>query len=120
MEKGIGSIGPKWRLQRNSSIARDQDLQPDLLVLEPEGKRIIVEICCNNIDYDAKNILIEAAIPEVDRLIAITPDKKTKNLLEQALKNNCKDSAENWQKSVALLEAGQCLTDKFDWAKVLM
>ena len=120
VEKGIGSIGPKWRLQRNSSIARDQDLQPDLLVLEPEGKRIIVEICCNNIDYDAKNILIEAAIPEVDRLIAITPDKKTKNLLEQALKNNCKDSTENWQKSVALLEAGQCLTDKFDWAKVLM
>jgi hypothetical protein len=118
-EKSIGSISPKWRLQRNCSIAKDQGLQPDLLVLEPSGKRFIVEICCNNIDYDAKNILIEAAIPEVDRLIAITPDKKTKNLLERSLKNNCKDSSGNWQKSIVLLEASQCLADEFDWAKVL-
>jgi hypothetical protein len=120
VEKGIGSIGPKWRLQRNSSIAKDQDLQPDLLVLEPSGKRFIVEICCNNISYDAENILIEAAIPEVDRLVAIAPDKKTKDLLEEALKNNCEDSTGNWQKSVILLEASQCLADEFDWAKVLM
>jgi len=116
-EKGIGGISPKWRLQRNSSIAKDQGLEPDLLVLEPSGKRFIVEICCNNIDYDAKNILIEAAIPEVERLIAITPDKKTKNLLERALKNN---STGDWQKSVTLLEANQCLEDKFDWSKVLI
>jgi hypothetical protein len=120
VEKSIGSISPKWRLQRNSSIAKDQGLQPDLLVLEPSGKRFIIEVCCNNVDYDAKNILIESAIPEVDRLIAIAPDKKTKNLLEQALKNNCKDSSDYWQKSVTLLDASQCLTDGFDWTKVLM
>jgi hypothetical protein len=120
VERGIGSIGPKWRLQRNSCIAKDQDLQPDLLILEPSGKRFIIEVCCSNISYDAENILIEAAIPGIDRLIAITPDKKTKNFLEQALKDNRMDSFEDWQKSITLLDAGHCLKDKFDWTKALI
>jgi hypothetical protein len=119
VERGIGLIGPKWRLQRNSSIAKDQGLEPDLLVLEPGGKRIIVEICCNNLDYDSKNILIEAKIPDVDQVVAITPDKKARHLLEDALKRNSQGLDESRQKPVILLDAGECLADQFDWGAVL-
>jgi len=120
VEKCIGLTGPKWRLQRNSSIGREQGLQPDLLVMGPSGERIIVEVCCSNLDYDARNILIEAEIPEIDRVVAVTPDKRTKCALEEALKKNFENSSEDWQRSVALLDAGQCLTDEFDWAGTLV
>jgi hypothetical protein len=119
VERCIGLIGPRWRLQRNSSIAKDQGLEPDLLVLEPGGKRIIVEICCNNLDYDSKNILIEAKIPDVDLVVAIAPDKKARHLLEDALKRNSQGLDESWQKPVILLDAGECLADQFDWGAVL-
>ena len=120
VEKRVGLSGPKWRLQRNSSIARDQGLQPDLLVLGPEGQRIIVEICCSNPEYDAKNILIEAEIPQVDKVIAITPDKQTQKALNEALKKNSEPSGKDWHKSVTLLDAAVCLADEFDWTSVLV
>lgn len=119
VEKRIGRVGSKWRLQRNSSIAGDQGLQPDLLVLGPEGLRIIVEVCCSNIDYDAKNILIEAAIPEIDQVIAVTPDKKTKTKLADALRSNSQDGSDESRANIALLDAAQCLADEFDWKELL-
>jgi len=119
VEKRIGSAGSKWRLQRNSSIARDQGLQPDLLVLGPEGLRVIVEVCCSNLTYDANNILIESAIPGIDRVIAVTPDKKTKDKLSDALRGKSQDVSDDSGTTVTLLDAGQCLADDFDWKKVL-
>ena len=71
VEKCIGFVGPKWRLQRNSSVARDQGLQPDLMVMGPDSERIIVEICCSNLSYDAQNILIEAKVPGVDQFAVV-------------------------------------------------
>ena len=120
VEKRIGLVGTKWRLQRNSSVARDQGLQPDLLAMGPDGERIIVEVCCSNLDYDARNILIEAEIPEIDKVIAVTPDKRTKKSLEQALEKNCENSSADQQESIILLDAGQCLADIFDWAGTLV
>jgi hypothetical protein len=86
----------------------------------PDGKRIIIEVCCSNLDYDAKNILIEAEIPEIDWVVAVTPDKRTKCALEEALKKNFEDLSEDWQKLVALLDASQCLAGEFDWAETLV
>jgi len=119
IEKNIGTTDSKLRLQRNSSIAHDYGLQPDLLVKKPEGGRIIVEICCNNLDYDAKNILTEAEVPGVDHVIAITPDKRTKKLLLQALRKNAEGSTRISQKLVKVLDASECLADKFDWSALL-
>jgi len=119
VERGIGRIGSKWRLQRNSSIASDQGLQPDLLVLGPDGLRIIVEVCCTNLDYDAKNIVLESAIAGVDMVIAVTPDKKTKNKLAEALRKNSQDGAGQSGHPIALLDSGQCLEDDFDWKEVV-
>jgi hypothetical protein len=120
VERQIGLIGSKWRLQRNSSIAREQGLQPDLLVLEPDGERIIIEVCCSNFEYDAKNILAEMEIPVVDQIVTVTPDKRTKRLLEQAIEKNSRGSGRSTQESIKLLDASQCLAVKFDWASVLI
>jgi RecA/RadA recombinase len=120
VEKKIGTTDSKLKMQRNSSVASDQGLQPDLLVLGPDGHRIIVEVCCNNLDYDAKNILAEAAIPHVDHLIAITPDKTTMRKLQDSLKKkNAEDPDGDWNKTITLLDAARCLADNFDWPKVL-
>jgi hypothetical protein len=120
VERHIGLISPKWRLQRNSTIGQDQGLQPDLLVMEPDGARFVVEICCSNLDYDAKNILIEAGIPEIDKVIAVTPDKRTRKSLEKAVKKNCEDSDTDWKKSITTLDAAQCLAENFDWTGTLI
>ena len=119
VERHIGAVGPGWRLQRNSSIARDQGLQPDLLVLGPEGERIIVEVCCNNLDYDAENILAEAVIPDVDRVVAVTPDRRTMDGLCEALKKAPVSSQRDWRTSVTVLQAAKCLAPAFDWAGLL-
>jgi hypothetical protein len=118
VEKGIGVACQMWRLQRNSSIARHQGLQPDLLVLGPKGQRVIVEVCCNNLDYDAQNILAEAGIPEVDKLVAVAPDKRTKKSLQQALAKRL-PGAGDLEGSVVVLDAAECLADGFDWKGLL-
>lgn len=116
VERGIGGLGPKWRLQRNSSIAREQGLQPDMLVLGPEGRRVIVEVVCNNLDYDAENIVAEAAIADLDGVLAVTPDKRTMDALERAIQ---KQAGEEWPPTVSLVHAGQCLAPTFDWRAAL-
>jgi hypothetical protein len=120
VERRIGQIGSQWRLQRNSSVGRDQGLQPDLLVLGPDGKRIIIEICCSNFDYDARNVLIEAGIPGIDLVVAITPDKGSLKSLTKTLTNNAELFSGNWQESVVTLDPAQCLSDEFDWAAILV
>ena len=119
VEKCIGFVGPKWRLQRNSSVARDQGLQPDLMVMGPDSERIIVEICCSNLSYDAQNILIEAKVPGVDQVIAVTPDKQTKHDLQKVLEKCSKSLDQTQSLSVSLLDASECLGSRFDWAKKL-
>ncbi len=79
-----------------------------------------MEICCHNLKYDAENILIEAAIPEVDLIIGITPDKRTKSGLESALKENSRSENRKKPESVRLLDAGQVLVDGFDWYFLLI
>lgn len=120
VERRIGSCGSNWRLQRHSAIARDQGLQPDLLAMSPDGRRIIVEIVCNNIEYDAENIIIEAGIPEVDTAIAVTPDKKTLQALEKALQSHLPSEDGLWQAKVRTFDAVRCLGEKFDWRVVLV
>jgi hypothetical protein len=120
VEKRIGSLGPSWRMQRNSSIARNQALQPDLLVMAPDGRRIIVEVTCSNLDYDAQNIIMESQISGVDQLIAVTPDARTKRSLEKALEKQLFQAPESSQRRpIIVLEAVQCLADEFNWAEVV-
>jgi hypothetical protein len=120
VEKQVGGLGCKWRLQRNSSIAKDQGLQPDLVILGPDGARIIVEICCNNLDYDAENIMAEATVPGVDRVLAITPDHVTANALLGALEKAGWQGEDDRHAAADVIAAAQCLKAGFDWVSLLI
>jgi hypothetical protein len=120
VQRRIGAVAPNWRFQRSSSVGRDQGLQPDLLVLAPEGQRIVIEICCNNLDYDAENLAAEAAIADVDRVVAVTPDNRTAKRLESALAKAAERANTDRQNKVAILNAGKCLGTNFDWEAVLL
>ena len=39
--------------------------------------------------------------------------------LQSALKKNAEDPDGDWNKTITLLDAAQCLADNFDWPKVL-
>ena len=119
VERCIGLMSSRWRLQRNSSIARDEGLQPDLLVLAPEGGRFIVEVCCHNVGYDADNMLDEASITGIDKLVAVTPDKRTKVALENALRRRSTEERAVQGAPIEVFDAHECLGDRFDWSAVL-
>ncbi len=114
-QRGIGRLGPKWRMQRNCDLGRDQGLQPDLLVLAPEGRRIILEVCCNNMDYEARNLLAEARLPGVDAVVAVTPDGVARRSLAGALTKALQNDRAAAGPRPMTLDAGQCLAERFDW-----
>ena len=116
VERQMGAVSPKWRFQRTSSIGREQGLQPDLLVLAPDGRRLIVEVVCSNVAYDARNIQAEAALPGVDRVIAIAPDARTLAALDKALAKAAASSpGPKGSATIITLFAARCLDSKFDW-----
>lgn len=79
-----------------------------------------MEVCCSNLDYDAKNILAEAKITEIDQVIAVASDKGTKTKLEKALEKVADDQNEDGQAPIRLLDAAQCLANDFGWADFLL
>ncbi len=119
VERAIGGLGPKWRLQRHTDVGRQQGLQPDLLVLAPEGRRLIVEVCCHNMDYEARNLETESHLAGVDAVLAITPNASVKRSLELAI-SKCRELDFNGASaSVTIIDAGTCLADGFDWLATL-
>ena len=119
VEKAVGKLGPKWRMQRNSSIGKDKGLQPDLLILAPDDRRVIVEVCCNNMDYEAGNLAAEAVLPGVDGVLAVTPDGATRRALEQALAKGQQPDKSGTKIPITLLDAGRCFGEEFGWLDVL-
>ena len=119
VEKKIGLLNTQFKFQRHSDIAREHGLQPDSVLLQPLGVRTIIEICCSNLDYEAKNLLKERAVEGVDMLIAVTPNRKTKEALQRSLEK-CQPARHDrpqWA-PLAILDAGTCLSREFDWVSV--
>jgi len=114
--KAIGRLGSRWRLRRNTSIARDQGLQPDMLVLAPDGERFVVEVCCSSVGYDAENVIAEAAIAGVDKLIVVTPDKGTRDAVKKALQKHAAFEGARQRAPIEVFDSGECLRKDFDWA----
>ena len=120
IEKMACALSSKFAIQRNSPIAREHGLEPDSVLLMPEGRRIIIEICCNNMNYEARNLRREQQIEGVDKVIAITPNQKTKKALEQAVERcQVPDQAAARLKPLIVIDAGECLKKNFNWMTVL-
>jgi len=118
VEKAIGTVSPKFSFQRNSPIAREHGLEPDSVLHLPGGQRVIIEICCNNPDYDARNIVREMQIDGVDYVLAIAANQRLKKSLREAVERH-REANDAPMAPFVLLDAGECLSTTFDWANVL-
>jgi len=120
VEKALGALGTKFFFQRQSEIAREHGIEPDSVLHMPGGQRVIIEICCNNLDYDAQNLVKETNIEGVDMVLAVTPNRLLKEALERAVEK-CRQGQDSAQqpKSLILLDAGACLEFGFDWMNIL-
>jgi hypothetical protein len=118
VEKNIGLLNNQFKFQRNSEIAREHGIQPDLLLIQPLGYRTIIEVICYNIEREAKIIVKERGIAGVDMVIAIVPNQDMKKALQRAV-DRCQVTANDIQlASLVILDAGKCLGSKFDWISV--
>jgi len=118
VEKQIGGLNTKFHFQRHSQIAREHRLQPDSLLLLPGGQRVIIEICCHNFAYEARNLVKETQTEGVDLVIAVVPNQRLKRALHRAL-DRCDPMSRSNMKPLVVLDAGTCLTRDFDWHAVL-
>jgi len=120
VEKVLGALGTKFFFQRQSEIAREHGIEPDSVLHMPGGQRVIIEICCNNLDYDAQNLVKETTIEGVDMVLAVTPNRLLKEAMERAVEK-CRQGQDSAQqpKPLILLDAGECLEPDFDWMNIL-
>ncbi len=117
-QKNIGLLNNQFKFQRNSEIAREHGIQPDLVLIQPLGYRSIIEIVCCNIDREAKILTKERGISGVDLVIAIAANQRMKKTLQSAV-DRCPAPANDSQlASLVILDAGKCLSAKFDWISV--
>lgn len=117
-EKNIGSLNTQFKFQRNSEIAREHGIQPDLVLIQPLGYRTIIEVVCYNIDREAKILVKERGIAGVDMVIAIVPNQLTKKTLQRAMDRCQTRESDAHLASLVILDAGQCLSPKFDWVSI--
>jgi len=80
---------------------------------------MIIEIICCNVDHEAKTLVKERGIDGVKVVIAVVPNQYVKKALQRALER-CQiggsDNAES--EKLVVLDAGKCLSPKFDWISV--
>ena len=117
-QKNIGSLNTQFKFQRNSEIAREHGIQPDLVLFQPLGYRTIIEAVCYNIDREAKILAKERGIAGVDMVIAIVPNQTTKKALQRAIDRCQVRESDAHLASLVILDVGTCLSPKFDWVSV--
>lgn len=117
-EKNIGLLNTQFKFQRNSEIAREHGIQPDSLLVQPLGYRTIIEVICYNIDREAKILAKERGIAGVDMVIAIVPNQDMKKTLQRAVDRCQLRESDAHQASLVILDAGTCLSCKFDWITI--
>jgi hypothetical protein len=119
VEKQLGKVNTRFGFQRHSEIGRGHGLQPDCVMMMPPDQRAIIEICCHNMAYEAKNLVAESGVNAVDLVVAVAPNRRTKGALERALEKAWPAGNTGKRAPVVILDAGECLSRDFDWVAVL-
>jgi DNA-binding PadR family transcriptional regulator len=119
IEQKIDALNPQYKFQRNSDIGQEHGIHPDLVLIQPRAHQMIIEIICCNVDHEAKTLVKERGIDGVKVVIAVVPNQYVKKALQCALER-CQiggsDNAES--EKLVVLDAGKCLSPKFDWISV--
>jgi hypothetical protein len=102
---------------RSHSIGPHKRFFPDRLLDE---RLLVIEVCCTDLEYVTANLLDEAEIADVHKVIAVTPTVD----LKRALAKMVNDAAERRDEpavkhKVAILAACNCTKAGFGWQAVL-
>ncbi|MHC4534761.1 MAG: ATP-binding protein [Planctomycetota bacterium] len=116
IEKRIGVLNRRYKFQRNSDIGQEHVIHPDLVLIQSRDYQIIIEIICCNVDHEAKTLVKEGGIDGVKVVIAVVPNQHVKKALQCALER-CQIGGSDSDESekLVVLDAGKCLSPKFDW-----
>lgn len=119
IEQKIGALNPQYKFQRNSDIGQEHGIHPDLVLIQPRAHQMIIEIICCNVDHETKTLVKERGIDSVKVVIAVVPNQYVKKALQCALERCQIEGSDNAEsKKLVVLDAGKCLSPKFDWISV--
>jgi len=121
VQRALGMALPGARFQRGSTIGSEIGKEPDLALTLKEGRAILVEVCCHNVTRQVETLLEEAAIQDVDMLVAVTAGVELRRKLQQELDKKAKDSGPRLftKGTVTVISAPDCLEPGFDWVDLL-
>jgi len=122
-EKSLKRYWPGFEFAR-VGVSSTLGVQPDSLLLMPEGGRVPIQACHKNQpDYEAKRILdlhelalLDRADPKsVEFVLVVAVNKQHKGAIERAIKSQNKGKM---PEKVALLDFDAVIAPEFDWDEV--
>jgi hypothetical protein len=123
-EKSLKRYRQDFDFERVGVSGTMDGVQPDALLLMPDGGRVPIQACYKNQpDYEAKRILdlhelalLDRAEPKsVEFVIVVAANKQHKGAIERAIKRKSKGEM---PEKVALLDFDTVINPEFDWQEV--
>jgi hypothetical protein len=123
-QKSLKRYCPDFNFERVGVSETLAGVQPDLLLLLPDGGRVPIQVCYRNQpDYEAEAILklhefalLDRADPmSVELVIVVAVNKQHKAAIERAIKAKNKGGMPG---KVALLDFDSATDAAFNWAEV--
>lgn len=123
-EKSLKRYRPDFDFERVGVSATLGGVQPDSLLIKPNGGRVPIQACHRNQpDYEAKRILELHGLALLDRadarsiegVIAVAVNKQHRGAIERAIKGQNKGKM---PEKVALLDFDLVVNPEFDWDEV--
>jgi hypothetical protein len=123
-EKSLKRYRPDFKFERTGVSRTLNGVQPDSLLLLPDGARVPIQACHRNQpDYEAKRILDLHGLALLDRsdpgsiefVIVVTSNKQHRGAIERAVKGQNKGKMPD---KLALLDFDTVTDAGFNWAEV--
>ncbi len=119
LEAALGKALPGCRFRHANTLLQQYDKEPDLTAILNE-QLLVIEVCCSNLEYDTVNLLDEAEIAIVHRVIAVTPTvelrKELAKMVDEAGERRDEPAVKD---KIAVLAACTCTKAGFNWDAVL-
>ena len=124
VQRSLGRHSAAFRFQRAGVSPTAAGVQPDLLLITPEGRRIPIQACCHNQPaYEAAalqrlcrlSLLGPGDADRVDFVLAVAANRHHRGAVERALK---RENGGSLPGRLALLDFDEVRGQKFDWSSV--
>jgi len=121
VQHALGKALPGCRFQLHSTIGAAQGKQPDLTITLRNGLLVVVEVCCNNPQYEVGSLIKESEIPGVDLVLAIASGAQVQHKIQRELDAAVAKRGPQLipRASVVVLNGTEAIEPTFDWIAAL-